>query len=151
MSRGLKAVFQVLLKGKYYFQYIINAEFDNCLFDTKDAFWHCKNVTVRNSTVNGEYLAWYSDNLTLINCKISGTQPFCYCKNLKLVECEMVNTDLCFERSEVQANITSYVESIKNPLSGVIRVPKVGEIIMDIQEAKGKILIDSDFCNKENK
>ena len=152
MMRSSNLKFEnVQFKGKYSFQYIINAEFDNCLFDTKDAFWHCKNVTVRNSTVNGEYLAWYSDNLTLINCKISGTQPFCYCKNLKLVECEMVNTDLCFERSEVQANITSYVESIKNPLSGVIRVPKVGEIIMDIQEAKGKILIDSDFCNKENK
>lgn len=43
----------------------------------------------------------------------------------------------------------SNVESIKNPLSGVIRIPGVGEIIMDIPEAKGKILIDSDFCNKE--
>ncbi len=63
----------------------------------------------------------------------------------------MVNTDLCFERSEVQASVTSYVESIKNPLSGIIRVPEVGKIIMDIPEAKGKILIDSDFCNKENK
>ena len=56
-----------------------------------------------------------------------------------------VNTDLCFERSEVQANITSYVESIKNPLSGVIRVPEVGKIIFDIPQAKGKIL-----KNKEN-
>ncbi|MBQ1952642.1 MAG: DUF3737 family protein, partial [Alistipes sp.] len=29
--------------------------------DTKDAFWHAKNVTVKNSTVKGEYLAWFSD------------------------------------------------------------------------------------------
>ena len=152
MMRSSNLKFEnVQFKGKYSFQYIKNAEFDNCLFDTKDAFWHCKNVTVKNSVVNGEYLAWYSDNLTLINCKISGTQAFCYCKNLKLVDCEMLNTDLCFERSEVQANITSYVESIKNPLSGVIRVPEVGKIIFDIPQAKGKILIDSDFCNKENK
>ena len=31
-------------------------------FDTKDAFWHAKNVVVRNSTVKGEYLAWYCEH-----------------------------------------------------------------------------------------
>ena len=34
------------LTGKYTFQYIENATFRNCHFDTKDAFWHSKNVTV---------------------------------------------------------------------------------------------------------
>lgn len=53
--------------------------------------------------VKGEYLAWYSDGLTLINCKIIGTQPLCYCKNLKLINCEMIDTDLAFEKSEVDA------------------------------------------------
>ena len=52
--------------------------------NTKDAFWHTKNVTVKNSIVKSEYLGWYSENLTLINCRIIGTQPFCYCKNLVL-------------------------------------------------------------------
>ena len=130
----------VRLKGKYSFQYIKNAVFENCVLDTKDAFWHSENVTIKNSVVKGEYLAWYSDGLTLINCKIIGTQPLCYCKNLKLIDCEMVDTDLCFERSEVQATITSYVDSIKNPLSGWIEVPEVGEIIRDIEEAEGKII-----------
>lgn len=100
---------------------------------------------VRNSIVKGEYLAWYLDGLTLINCKISGTQPLCYCKNLTLIDCEMVDTDLCFERSEVQAILTSSVDSIKNPLSGWIRVPEVGKIIMDIPEAKGKILSGANY------
>ena len=27
------------MKGKYSFQYIENASFENCIFDTKDAFW----------------------------------------------------------------------------------------------------------------
>ena len=49
----------VTFKGKYSFQYIENATFDNCRFDTKDAFWHARNVVVRNSVVKGEYLAWY--------------------------------------------------------------------------------------------
>ncbi|MDE6912637.1 MAG: DUF3737 family protein [Lachnospiraceae bacterium] len=129
----------VTFKGKYSFQYIKNAVFENCIFDTKDAFWHGENVTVRNSMVKGEYLAWYSDGLTLENCKIIGTQPLCYCKNLRLINCEMIDTDLCFEKSEVFAEITSPVISIKNPLSGKITVPKVGEVIMDDAQAKGEV------------
>ena len=45
--------------GKYSFQYVDGAVFENCNFDTKDAFWHAKNITVKNSIVKGEYLAWY--------------------------------------------------------------------------------------------
>ena len=136
----------VTFKGKYSFQYIENATFENCRFDTKDAFWHSRNVTVRNSVIKGEYLAWYSENLTLVNCKIIGTQPFCYCKGLKLIDCEMENTDLCFEKSEVEASVTTPVLSIKNPRSGVITVPSVGEIIMDDPEAEGKIITKQ--CSK---
>ncbi len=44
----------VRFQGKYSFQYIENAVFENCSFDTKDAFWHAKNVTVKNSVVKGE-------------------------------------------------------------------------------------------------
>lgn len=134
----------VTLKGKYSFQYISDSEFDNCHFDTKDAFWHAKNVTIENSVVKGEYLAWYSENITFKNCKIIGTQPLCYCKNLRLENCEMIDTDLCFERSEVEATINSSVVSIKNPLCGTVRVKSVGEIIMDIDDAKGVVVTDND-------
>ncbi len=48
----------VRMKGKYSFQYIEDAVFEDCDFDTKDAFWHAKNVVVKNSTVKGEYLAF---------------------------------------------------------------------------------------------
>ena len=132
---------EVELKGKYSFQYIKNGEFNGCIFDTKDAFWHGENITVRNSVIKGEYLAWYSNGLTLINCKIMGTQPFCYCRNLKLIDCEMIDTDLCFEKSQVEATITTPVISIKNPISGQIVAPEVGEIIRDEEEAKEKIII----------
>lgn len=128
--------------GKYSFQYIENAEFDNCKFITKDAFWHGKNIVVRNSVVKGEYLAWYSKNLTFINCEIIGTQPLCYCKDLKLVDCKMIETDLAFERSVVEATLTAPIISIKNPYGGVITVPEAGEIIRDDKRAKGKIIID---------
>ncbi len=144
MMRSENITFKnVTFKGKYSFQYIKNAVFENCNFDTKDAFWHGENVIVRNSVVKGEYLAWYADGLTFENCKIIGTQPLCYCKNLKLVDCEMIETDLCFEKSEVEAQITTPVISIKNPLSGTIVVPAVDEIIMDDANAKGKIRYSS--------
>ena len=136
----------VRMKGKYSFQYIADSVFEDCTFDTKDAFWHAKNITVRNSVVKGEYLAWYSENITFENCKIIGTQPLCYCKNLKLINCEMIDTDLSFERSEVEAALTAPIVSIKNPLSGHIYVPEVGEIIMDIPDAKGEILTRKQCC-----
>lgn len=136
----------VQMKGKYSFQYIEDSVFENCTFDTKDAFWHGKNIIVRNSIVKGEYLAWYSENITFENCKIIGTQPLCYCKNLRLENCEMIDTNLSFERSEVEATLTAPIVSIKNPLSGHIRVPAVGEIIMDIPNAGGEIITTRKCC-----
>lgn len=137
----------VRFKGKYSFQYIKNAVFENCDFQTKDAFWHGENIVVRNSFVKGEYLAWYSKNLTFENCLITGTQPLCYCKNLKLINCEMTDTDLCFEKSDVYAQINSSVISIKNPHSGKIYLPSVGEIIMDDETAKGEVILTNDMQN----
>ena len=129
----------VHMKGKYSFQYIENSVFEDCVFDTKDAFWHAKNVVVRDSVVKGEYLAWYCENVTFENCHIIGTQPLCYCKGLKLVNCEMIDCDLAFERSDVEAVITTPVISIKNPLSGHILVSAVEEIIRDLDKAEGII------------
>ena len=117
--------------------------FENCNFDTKDAFWHAKNVVVKNSVVKGEYLAWYCENVTFENCIISGTQPLCYCKGLKLINCEMHGADLAFEKSEVEADITTSVISIKNPSKGYIKAPAADEMIMTDKDAKCKIIIGS--------
>ena len=131
----------VKLKGKYSFQYIENSVFENCEFDTKDAFWHAKNVIVRDSVVKGEYLAWYCENVTFERCRIIGTQPLCYCKGLKLIDCEMINTDLAFEKSEVEATVTTVIDSIKNPYAGRISAPAAGEIIIDDPMARCELHI----------
>ena len=130
----------VSLKGKYSFQYITDSVFENCNFDTKDAFWHAKNVVVRNSVIKGEYLAWYCENVTFENCTIIGTQPLCYCKGLKLVNCKMIDTDLAFEKSEVQAEITTPVDSIKNPHRGKITLPHAKELIITEDCSKCEII-----------
>ena len=142
MFRGEDLHFENMqFKGKYSFQYIKNATFEGCDLDTKDAFWHAENVTVRNCRVKGEYLAWYCKNVTFEHCVIIGTQPLCYCEGLTLIDCEMHECDLAFERSEVNATVTTPVLSIKNPLSGKITVPAVGEIILDLDAAKGEIVV----------
>ena len=132
---------RVKLKGKYSFQYITDSVFTNCEFDTKDAFWHAKNIVVKDSVIKGEYLAWYCENVTFENCVIIGTQPLCYCKGLKLIGCRMEKCDLSFERSDVEAEILSSVDSIKNPRSGRIVAESVGEVIMDDPLAKGEVVI----------
>ncbi len=117
--------------GKYSFQYTENIVIEDSYLDTKDAFWHSKNVTVKNSTLRGEYLAWYSDGLTLENCHIIGTQPLCYCKNLRLINCTMEETDLAFEKSDVEAYVRGNILSVKNPRRGSIIANSIGEVILE--------------------
>ena len=124
-------VSNVRFVGKYALQYLHDCVFENCDITSRDAFWHARNVTVRNCALKGEFLGWYSDHLTLERCRIISSQPLCYCENLKLVDCEVVDSDLCFEKSDVDAVITTPVDSIKNPRSGKIVVPAVDELIQD--------------------
>ena len=148
-STGLR-LRNVRLVGKYSFQYIEDAVFEDCDFDTKDAFWHARNVVVRNSRVRGEYLGWYSQNVTFENCLIEGTQPLCYCEGLRLVNCRMEGCELAFERSYVQAEVTTPVASVKNPLAGSrITLPAVGEVIRDIDAATGVVEVTGGAVNED--
>lgn len=118
--------------GNYSFQYCRNVTIERAVIFSKDAFWNTENVTVRDSELHGEYLGWHSKGLTLINCHITGTQPLCYCHGLRLINCTFDDTaDLAFEESELDAVITSPMVSIKNPRTGRIVVPAVGEVIID--------------------
>lgn len=120
------------LTGNYCFDGANNIIVRNSKLVSKDAFWNCENVTVYDSTIIGEYLGWNSKNVTFINCTIESLQGLCYMENVKLVNCKLINTVLAFEYcSNIEAEITTHVDSIKNPISGVIRVQSVGEIILD--------------------
>jgi len=141
MLRSNRLAFtNVELNGKYSFQYVTDSVFENCTFRTKDALWHAKNVVVRNSVIEGEYLAWYAENITFDNCKIIGTQPLCYCRNLRLINCEMTACDLSFEKSEVEATLSAPIVSVKNPRSGFISAPAIGELI-EVNEEACKITV----------
>ena len=61
----------------------------------------------------------------------------------------MMETDLAFEKSQVEASISTKIDSIKNPLAGTITVPDVGKLILDDVEAKGKVIITGQYKNGE--
>ena len=117
--------------SNYCFDGAEDIEIENCKLLAKDAFWNSKNVTVKNSYISGEYLGWNAQNLTLENCTIESLQGLCYIKGLKLVNCRLVNTNLAFEYSDVEAEIDGSVDSVKNPSSGYIVADGYGEIIME--------------------
>lgn len=120
------------LQGNYSFQNSKNIVVKNSVLDSKDAFWEAHNATAENCILSGEYLGWHSKNLKLVNCHIKGTQPLCYAQDLTLINCTFdADCDLCFEYSTVNAQISSAVTSIKNPVSGRIEVKAAGEIIHD--------------------
>ena len=138
-------------QGKYSFQYVHNAKFTKCVFDTKDAFWHTKNVIVKDSVIKGEYLGWYSENLTLVRCKIIGTQPLCYCKGLRLIDCTTEDCDLAFEYSHVNASVKGDIVSVKNPKSGKIVADSIGKIILkdSVINSRAKIVVRQNKKKKD--
>ena len=119
-------------RGNYSFQYCRDVEIRNAEIFSKDAFWNTEDVTVYDSTIDGEYLGWHSKRLRLVNCHIGGTQPLCYATDLVLENCTFADDcDLAFEYSSLRADVRGHVVSIKNPRTGSIEVDSVGEVILD--------------------
>lgn len=119
------------LDGNYSFDGVKNAVIRNSRLLTKDAFWNSENITVYDSFISGEYLGWNSKNLTLVNCTIESLQGMCYIDNLVMKNCKLINTTLAFEYSNVDADISSAIDSVFNPGSGTIRAERIGELIVE--------------------
>ncbi len=121
------------LNGNYAFDGAENIEIHNAKLVSKDAFWNCRNVTVSDSLIIGEYLGWNSENVTFVNCTVDSNQGLCYMKGLKMVNCKLLNTDLAFELSVMDAEIASKIDSVKNPISGRLVCEDIGELILDTE------------------
>lgn len=121
----------LVIEGGYAFDGARNIEIRGARINSRDVFWNCENVTVYDSVIIGEYIGWNSKNVTLINCTVESNQGFCYMNNLTLRNCTLNKTDLAFEYSTVNADITGKIDSIKNPISGKIVADEIGEIIID--------------------
>ena len=119
------------LSGNYAFDGVKNVEITDSKLITKDAFWNTENVTVKNSYICGEYIGWNSKGLTFIDCTIESLQGLCYIDGLVMKNCRLLNTELAFEYSSADAEITTDIVSVKNPYSGTIRAKSIGELILD--------------------
>lgn len=126
------------ISGNYLFDGAKNIEITHSKILSKDAFWNCENVVVRDSIIIGEYLGWNSKNITFINCKIESEQGMCYMENVQLINCQVINSELIFEYSQVEAELTTVLESVKNPLGGHIQAPDIKKIILDDPEIEGE-------------
>lgn len=122
---------QLILDGNYVFDGAKKIKIKNSILNSKDSFWNTEDVYIENCEIRGEYFGWNSKNMTLVNCTIESLQGFCFIKNLKLVNCKLENTTLAFEYSEVDAKILTTIDSVKNPLKGIIRSKGIKELIID--------------------
>lgn len=132
--------------GNYIFDGAKNIEARNCTFVSKDAFWNCENVTVYDSTIDGEYLAWNTKHIRFVNCTIESDQGLCYIDDLKMENCKLLRTDLAFEYcSNIDAQITTDIMSVKNTISGKIEAKYIDNVIFDdedIDATKTEIILD---------
>ena len=131
------------LVGDYSFDGCKNVQISNARLLSKDAFWNSENITVTHAFISGEYLGWNAKNLTLIDCTIESLQGMCYIDGLTMKNCKLLNTTLAFEYSSVDADISSPIDSVLNPASGIIRADSIGELIMErdkIDPSKNKII-----------
>lgn len=119
------------VEGNYIFDGGRNVTVRNSRLISKDAFWNCENVVVENCVIVGEYLGWNSKNVTFVNCTIESNQGMCYMDGVTLRNCRLENTDLCFEYCNVDAEVCSHIDSVKNPSSGRIVADSIGQIIHD--------------------
>ena len=120
------------LTGNYCFDGCRDLVIDHARLLSKDAFWNCENVTVRNSFISGEYLAWNTKNITFENCTIESLQGLCYIDGLTMRDCRVINTTRAFEYcSNIDAQITTRVDGIVNPISGTIRATNFGDVVQN--------------------
>lgn len=136
------------LDGNYAFDGAKNLEIENAIMLSKDSFWNCENVVIKDSVIIGEYIGWNSKNVVFINCTIDSIQPLCYMEKLKMVNCKLLNANLSFEYTTVEAEINSKIDSVKNPISGFIKAKSIDELIMDeklIDPAKTKIEVKDEI------
>lgn len=136
----------LVLVGNYCFDGCENVVVRNSRLLSKDAFWNCKNVLVEDSYIVGEYLAWNTENITFRNCTIESLQGMCYVDGLRMENCRLLNTTLSFEYSkDIDANITTVIDSVKNPSSGIIRAKGIKSLIMEndkVDVLKTKIITE---------
>lgn len=121
----------LMLEGGYAFDGVRNVTMRDSVINCRDAFWNSENIVIYNSTINGKCFGWNSRNVTLVNCTIESREGMCYIENLVMKNCKLPNTSFAFEYSTVNAEIIGNIDSVRNPLSGMIKADSIGVVILE--------------------
>lgn len=111
--------------------------------------------TIADSPFKAISILYRKSHIWLDNSFFALRYPFWHDWNLKITGCELTENcradeaDLAFEKSQVEAELTEPLISIKNPYQGCIRVSRVGEVIRDDPAARAEICIQSPSAELE--
>ena len=114
--------------------------------DAAEVFWGAKGIKINDSYAKGDYFAMNASDVEIENFVLDGNYPFDGCKNVRikshqafcyidgltLENCIIEEGDLVFELcSNVNISLANAPMSIKNPISGRIKLKGRCEIILD--------------------
>ena len=111
--------------------------------------------TIADSPFKAISILYRKSPIWLDNSFFDLRYPFWHDWNLKITGCELTENcradeaDLAFEKSQVEAELTAPLISVKNPYQGCIRVSRVGEVIRDAPAARAEICIQSPSAELE--
>ena len=71
--------------------------------------WFCKDLSIEDCSISGEYLFMHSEGITLRNVSLTGKYSFQYCKNVEIFD-SVLDTKDAFWESE---NVTVYNSTVK--------------------------------------
>ncbi len=70
--------------------------------------WFCRDITVEDSTLAGEYLFLHAKNITLRNVTLKGKYSFQYCENIEIYDSVLDTKDAFWESK----NVTVYNSTV---------------------------------------
>lgn len=72
-----------------------------CEVKSAEFGWFCKDITVEDTSLEGEYLFLHSKNLVLRNVVLKGKYSFQYCKNIEIYDSVLDTKDAFWETKDV--------------------------------------------------
>lgn len=91
------------LGGIKVFRECTDTTVESCTLSSFEAGWHCDGFYMRDSEVLSEYFLLGSKNITIKNTKLDGKYPMQYAENITLENCEITSKDCLWHAKNVTA------------------------------------------------
>ena len=86
-----------------------NVGITGCRAVSPEFGWFCRNLTIENSEITGEYFLLHSENILLRGVTLHGKYSFQYCKNVTIYDSVLDTKDAFWETE----NVTVYNSVVK--------------------------------------